>query len=83
MIFKPNGEGVGPISHLANAKSRRAERGFALAEEEAARQTEPSSLSERTSFSKNSPTHSRFLKRNSKLIPLEAKSIFRVASNRF
>jgi hypothetical protein len=30
---------VGTIRHLANAKSRRAERGFALAEEDAARQT--------------------------------------------
>jgi hypothetical protein len=35
---------VGTISHLANAESRRAERGFALAEEEAARQTEPSAI---------------------------------------
>jgi hypothetical protein len=33
---------VGTIRDLANAKSRRAERGFALAEEGAARQTEPS-----------------------------------------
>ena len=32
---------MGTIRHLANAKSRRAERGFALAEEDVARQTEP------------------------------------------